>query len=85
MGKRDTILPLGLGWEAVPERALEVFMQRVVHKSTSFKEAEDWDVYQNSQMAWNDRLKMSEILKKRAFGENCKDVREIRKCLLKKR
>jgi len=66
---------------------IEVFwlMERIAHKSTSFTEAEDWDIAQNKQMTFSERLRVADELKRRFYGGSCPDVRETRVCVIRKR
>lgn len=56
-------------------------MERVVHKSNSFAEAQLWDIRQHINMKPEERQKVAEELKARIFGKSPPDVRD---CLNKK-
>jgi len=47
-----------------------------VHKSRSFREAEEWDVAQQLFMTPEERRKVARELQKRFYGSLCPDVRE---------
>jgi len=51
-------------------------MERVYHKSKSYKEAEEWDILQHIKMTPEERQHVAAELRKRVFGEHCPDVRE---------
>jgi hypothetical protein len=51
-------------------------MERIAHKSGSFKEGADWDIEQHVSMTPNQRLRAAKILRERVYGKNVKDVRE---------
>ena len=51
-------------------------MKRILHKSRSFKEAEEWDIQQQISMNPQERLQAAKILRERVFGKNTPDVRE---------
>jgi len=53
-------------------------MKRILHKSRSFKEAEEWDIQQQISMNPQERLQAAKILRERVFGRNTPDVREYR-------
>jgi len=50
-------------------------MERVVHKSKGFQEAEDWDVEQQVAMTPEQRLRAAKELRDRVYPVNAKDVR----------
>ena len=50
-------------------------MERVVHKATSFEEADRWDVEQQISMSAEERQRAARVLKDRAFPSDAKDVR----------
>lgn len=50
-------------------------MQRVVHKSASFQEADDWDIRQQLQMTPNQRFRIARVLRRKVFGSSSPDVR----------
>lgn len=51
-------------------------MERIVNKSNSFKEAEEWDILQHIQMSPEERQKAAEELRKRIYGKDAPDIRE---------
>ena len=51
-------------------------MERIVHISRSFKEAEEWDIQQNFEMTPEERLIAARQLALRIFGKDQPDVRE---------
>ncbi len=52
-------------------------MERVVHISRSFEEAEEWDIEQVISMTPEERLAAAKVLRERAFGKDQPDVREV--------
>lgn len=59
-------------------------MKRILHKSRSFKEAEEWDIQQQISMAPQKRLQAAKILRERVFGKNTPDVREYHERIKKR-
>ena len=53
-------------------------MKRIFHKTNDFKKAEEWDIKQHVQMTPEERQEAATELKKRVYGKNNRDVREIR-------
>jgi hypothetical protein len=51
-------------------------MERIVHISRSFEEAEEWDIRQNFEMTPEERLLAARQLSLRVFGKDQPDVRE---------
>ena len=51
-------------------------MERVVHKSRSFEEADRWDIQQQVQMTPRERMRVARQLKDRAYPPDSEDVRE---------
>ena len=51
-------------------------MERIVHKSTSFEEAKEWDIRQQLAMTPEERLNAAKELQRRVYGPNPIDVRE---------
>ena len=51
-------------------------MERVVHKSNGFKEAEEWDIEQQVSMTPEQRMEIAKVLRDRAYPVQNKDVRE---------
>lgn len=49
---------------------------RIVHKSRSFAEADEWDIQQHIQMTPAERQRVAKELRKRVYGTNVPDVRE---------
>ncbi len=52
-------------------------MERVVHISRSFSEAEEWDILQNLSMTAEERLTAARQLAERVYGQEQPDVREF--------
>lgn len=52
-------------------------MERVFQKSRNFKEAEEWDVLQHIGMTSEERQDAAAELRKRVYGEDVPDVREV--------
>jgi hypothetical protein len=52
-------------------------MERIVHISRSFEEAEEWDIEQNISMTPEERLAAAKVLRERVFGKDQPDVREV--------
>jgi hypothetical protein len=53
-------------------------MKRIFHKSKNFKDAEDWDIIQHTQMTPEERQEVAAELRRRVYGEESPDVREVR-------
>jgi hypothetical protein len=60
---------------------IEVMLTREAHKSTSFKEADEWTKRQYQAMSCDERIQAALLLQRRVFGANPPDVREA--CLKK--
>jgi len=60
---------------------VESMITREVHKSTSFKEADEWTNRQYQAMSCDERIQAARLLQRRVFGANPPDVREA--CLKK--
>ena len=56
-------------------------MERVVHKTTSFEEAEDWDVRQQLAMTPQERILAARELQRRFYGPNPIGLREWQRSL----
>ena len=54
-------------------------MKRIFHKSKNFKDAERWDILQHVGMTAEERQKVAAELKKRVFGKDVPDVRQVHK------
>ena len=54
------------------------YMERVVHKTKSFVEADAWDREQQHRMSPQERVRVSRVLQKRVFGST-KDIRACQK------
>ena len=52
-------------------------MKRVYHKSTDFRESEEWNIQQHLSMTPEERQKAAAELRKRVYGEDVPDVREF--------
>lgn len=50
-------------------------VERVAHKSRSFREARDWELEQYRQMTVEERREVARALRLRYFGKNPPDVR----------
>jgi hypothetical protein len=50
-------------------------MERIVHKSKSFKEAQDWDIEQAVAMTPEERLAAAKVLRDRFYPPDSPDVR----------
>ncbi len=53
-------------------------IKRVVHKSKSFQEAEEWDILQHIQLTAEERQKAAKTLRIRVYGKYTADVREVK-------
>lgn len=53
-------------------------MERIVHKSHSHKEAEEWDVEQQVRMTPRKRMATAQALINQFYGTEVPDVRESR-------
>jgi hypothetical protein len=51
-------------------------MKRILHKSKTFKEAEEWDIQQHIQMTPEERQEVAAELRRRTFGRETPDVRD---------
>ncbi len=51
-------------------------MERVIHKSKSFKQAEEWDISQHISMTPDEHQEVAAELRKRVYGRGAVDVRE---------
>ena len=51
-------------------------MDRTVNKAKTFEEARAWDIQQHIRMTPNERMEAAAELKRRAYPEPNKDVRE---------
>jgi hypothetical protein len=56
-------------------------MERIVHISRSFEEAEQWDIEQNLSMTPEERLAAARELAERVYGKDQPDVREYHRGL----
>jgi hypothetical protein len=56
-------------------------LAREAHKSTSFKDADEWTKRQYQAMSCDERIHAARLLQRRVFGANPPDVREA--CLKK--
>ena len=54
-------------------------MERAVHISRSFREAEEWDILQHILMTPEERQKVAAELRRRVYGEHTPDIRETRR------
>ncbi|MBN2079312.1 MAG: hypothetical protein JW838_10120 [Spirochaetes bacterium] len=53
-------------------------MERTVHKSYSFEEAEEWDIEQCVAMTPEKRMEIARILKERVYGKNPPGMKKTR-------
>ena len=53
-------------------------MIKIGHKSTSFQEAEQWDIFQHVQMTPEERQEAAADIRRRVYGTDSPDVREVR-------
>jgi hypothetical protein len=60
-------------------------MEKIIHKTKSFDDADQWDIQQNASLSLEERLQAAQELKKRVYGGNCPDVRETKLCVKKRR
>jgi hypothetical protein len=51
-------------------------VERVVNKSKSFAEAQEWDIRQHLEMTPDERMRAAKILKDRMFPGKNPDIRE---------
>ena len=51
-------------------------MKRIVHKTYSFKDAEEWDIQQQINMTPQQRMEAAKQLKDRVYGKTTIDIRE---------
>jgi len=54
-------------------------MKRILHKSKSFKEAEEWDILQQIRMTPEERQAAAAELRHRVFGKDAPDVRDVKR------
>lgn len=54
-------------------------MKRIVHKAKTFEEAEKWDILQQVRMTVKERQAAASALRKRVYGTEAPDVREVYK------
>ncbi len=54
-------------------------LRRVYKKSNNFRDAEEWDILQHIQMTPEERQQVAAELRRRVYGENPPDVREVYK------
>lgn len=51
-------------------------IERIGHQARGFAEAEVWDREQAAALSLDERLRIAETLRRRAYGEDAPDVRE---------
>ena len=51
-------------------------MDRTIHISKDFKDAEKWDIYQHISMTSEERQNTAKILREKYYGRDVPDVRE---------
>jgi len=54
-------------------------MERIVNKSKTFKDAEEWDILQHIRMRPEERQAAAARLRERVYGTDAPDVRETQK------
>jgi len=54
-------------------------MERIINKSKSFKDAEQWDILQHIRMRPEERQAAAARLRERVYGTDVPDVRETQK------
>ena len=54
-------------------------MERIVHKTNSFKAAAEWDIKQQTSLTPHERIHMARIMRNRIYPMPAKDVRECRR------
>jgi hypothetical protein len=52
-------------------------MKKIVRKSKSFKEAEEWDILQHLRLTPEERQDVAAELRERVYGKKSRDVKEI--------
>jgi formate-dependent phosphoribosylglycinamide formyltransferase (GAR transformylase) len=52
------------------------FIEPVGHRASDFSEAEAWDRAQLASMSLDERLRVAEVLRRRAYGQHAPDIRE---------
>jgi len=53
-------------------------IERVVHKSKNFQEAEEWEILQQIRLSPEERQEIARTLRIRVYGADSPDVREVR-------
>jgi hypothetical protein len=56
-------------------------MEKTFHKARSYKDAEEWDIFQNVRMIPEERQAVASEIKKRVYGKDSPDVREVHRPL----
>ena len=51
-------------------------MKPIVHKATSFQDADAWDIEQHIKMTPEERRKVAKELRDRYYGKDAPDVRD---------
>lgn len=54
-------------------------MERIIHKSNSFKAAESWDILQQNSMTPEERQEAAKYLKKKYYGKKIPEIRKLKK------
>lgn len=54
-------------------------MQRVMHKTRTFRQADEWDIRQQLGMSAQQRIRIVRELQKRVYSDTAKDVRACHK------
>jgi len=52
-------------------------MEPLGHRARGFSEADAWDREQLASMSLDERLRLAELLRRRAYGEDVPDLREF--------
>lgn len=53
------------------------FIEPVGHRAGGFAEADAWDREQLAGLSLDERLRVAEVLRRRAYGENAPDIRDV--------
>jgi len=54
-------------------------MEKIINKSKTFKEAEEWDILQQIEMTPEERQRAAAELRRRIYGDDAPDVKEAEK------
>lgn len=53
-------------------------MESIVHKARNFKDAEEYDIKQHTEMTPYERQAAAKALRERFYGKNLPDVRDVK-------